>query len=133
MSPGTKGPQRTKLSMAGGKVIKDNRGKARATQRLAGMGTDIAGATGNQDGTRAHDQLPSLSIISKSPAPSWPLNCTDHIPLGDQLFKIGNGLGQTFSERDGGTPAKHLFGLADVGAPLLRIILRQRPMHDLRA
>ena len=127
------GPPPHEALVPGRKIVEDDWSKARAAQRFAGMRTHIAGATGDEDGTGAHDDLPSLLIILNALLRSWSLNGRGRLRLGYKPFKIGNSLGQSFSERDGGTPAKHPLGLADVWPSFLRIILRKGSVYDFGA
>ena len=49
------------------------------------------------------------------------------------MIKIGNGLDQTFFERNPRFPTKQFLCPRDVGLTLLGIVLRQRTMDDARA
>jgi hypothetical protein len=58
------GPPAHEAFMPGGKIVQDDRRVARAVERLAGMRTDIARTTGDEDGTRTHSPISSLSVFA---------------------------------------------------------------------
>src|SRR5436190_18865355 len=90
----------------------------RSVRKIAIPGSRGSGsaARGN-DGALASEILP---LLRSAPPPA----------IRHKAFEVSNRPPEAFRQLHGGPPAEHFAGPGDVRTALLRVILRQRVMHD---